>query len=148
MNGLRDVEVLLEDRPGALAELGEVLGAAGVSLEGGGVFSHAGAAVAHFLVADGDRAQAALQRAGIGPVTVSDVVLLRLDQGTPGQLGQVARLMADAGVDLRVQYSDHDHRLVLVAHPEHGAACAAAAARWSGHDAGGSDEPGTGDAGG
>ncbi len=130
MSALRDVEVLLDDRPGALAELGEVLGAAGVSLEGGGVFGHAGVGVAHFLVADGDRARAALQDAGIGPVTLSDVVLLRLDQGTPGQLGQVARLMADAGVNLRVQYSDHDNRLVLVADPADHDLCAAVAARW------------------
>ncbi|WP_456789174.1 hypothetical protein [Cellulomonas sp. P5_C5] len=130
MSALRDIEVLLDDRPGALADLGEVLGAAGVSLEGGGVFGRDGVAVAHFLVADADRAQAALQDAGIGPVTVAEVVLLRLDQGTPGQLGQVARRMADAGVNLRVQYSDHDHQLVLVAHPADHDLCAAVAARW------------------
>ena len=130
MSALRDLEVVLADRPGALADLGEVLGAAGVSLEGGGVFGHDGAGVAHFLVADADRAQAALHDAGIGPVTVSEVVLLRLDQGTPGQLGQVARLMADAGVNLRVQYSDHDHQLVLVADPSDHDLCTATAARW------------------
>lgn len=130
MSAVRDVEVLLEDRPGALAELGEVLGAAGVSLEGGGVFRHGGVGVAHFLVTDGDRARAALQDAGIGPVTLSRVVLLRLDQGTPGQLGQVARLLADAGVNLRVQYSDHDNQLVLVADPADHDRCTAVAARW------------------
>jgi hypothetical protein len=130
MTVLRDIEVLLEDRPGALAELGEVLGAAGVSLEGGGVFGHAGVAVAHFLVADADRATSALEGAGIGPVSASEVVLLRLDQGTPGQLGQVTRLIADAGVNLRVQYSDHDNQLVLVAHAADHELCAAVAARW------------------
>ena len=130
MTALRDVEVLLDDRPGALAELGEVLGAAGVSLEGGGVFRHAGVGVAHFLVTDADRARAALQDAGIGPVSLSDVVLLRLDQGTPGQLGQVARLMAEAGVNLHVQYSDHDNQLVLVADPADHDRCAAVAAGW------------------
>lgn len=127
---LRDVEVLLDDRPGALADLGETLGAAGVSLEGGGVFVHDGVGVAHFLVADAARARDSLHAAGLGPVTVSDVVLLRLDQGTPGQLGRVARLLADAGVGLRVQYSDHDHRLVLVPHAGHEVACAEVAARW------------------
>jgi hypothetical protein len=126
----QDVEVWLDDRPGALADLGEALGAAGVSLEGGGVFAHAGVGVAHFLVADGARAREALVDAGIGPVVVSDVVLLTLDQGTPGQLGQVARRMADAGVDLRVQYSDHDHRLVLVVAPNQRAACLEVAEAW------------------
>ena len=33
---LRDLEVHLPHRPGALADLGQALGAAGVSLEGGG----------------------------------------------------------------------------------------------------------------
>jgi hypothetical protein len=126
----QDVEVWLDDRPGALADLGEALGAAGVSLEGGGVFAHAGVGVAHFLVADGARARQALVDAGIGPVAVSDVVVLTLDQGTPGHLGQVARRMADAGVDLRVQYSDHDHRLVLVVGPDQRAACLEVAEAW------------------
>ncbi|WP_197995976.1 ACT domain-containing protein [Streptomyces buecherae] len=51
--GPRDLEVCLPDRPGALADLGQALGAAGVSLEGGGVFARAGRAVAHYLVDDG-----------------------------------------------------------------------------------------------
>jgi hypothetical protein len=46
---MHDVEVALPDRPGALAELGEALGAAGIPLEGGGVFTHQGVGVAHFL---------------------------------------------------------------------------------------------------
>jgi UTP:GlnB (protein PII) uridylyltransferase len=53
---LQDVEIHLPDRPGALADLGEALGRAGVSLEGGGVFTHDGRAVAHYLVDDGPRA--------------------------------------------------------------------------------------------
>lgn len=127
---LHDVEVLLADRPGSLATLGEVLGAAGVSLEGGGVFTHAGVGVAHFLVADAHRARSALEAAGTGPVTVSDVVLLRLEQGTPGQLGRVARLMAQAGVNLRVQYSDHENRLVLVPSDDDHARCVQVATAW------------------
>ena len=110
----RDVEVHLPDRPGALAEFGVALGRAGVSVEGGGVFTHAGVGVAHFLVADGAAAVIALESAGLPVVSVSPVVTVRLDQGTPGQLGALAERMARAGVNIRVQYSDHDHRLVLV----------------------------------
>lgn len=126
----QDLEVRLDDRPRALAELGEALGAAAIPLLGGGMVAHDGGAVAHFLVPDGPGAVAALEARGLGPVTLHDVVMLRLRQGTPGQLGALCRRMADAGVDLRVQYSDHDHALVLVPREEHRAACQAVAAAW------------------
>ena len=124
-----DIEVALADRPGALAEFGEALGRAGVSLEGGGVFTVAGHAVAHFLVDDATAARTALEAAGLGPVTVCPVVTLRLDQGTPGQLGLISRRMAEAGVNIRTQYSDHDHDLVLVVDQHQQAE--AVAVRWA-----------------
>jgi hypothetical protein len=59
---MKDLQIELENRPGALAEMGEALGRAGVSVEGGGVFVVNGVGVAHFLFHDGDAACAA----GIG----------------------------------------------------------------------------------
>jgi hypothetical protein len=56
----KDLGVALEDRPGALAEMGEALGRAGVSIEGGGVFVTHGVGIAHFLFADGAAAREAL----------------------------------------------------------------------------------------
>jgi hypothetical protein len=38
----------------------------------------------------------------------------RLKQAVPGQLGQLTRRMANAGVNIEVLYSDHDHQLILV----------------------------------
>jgi hypothetical protein len=109
-----DLGIELEDRPGALAEMGEALGRAGVSVEGGGVFVANGVGVAHFLFTDGRAAREALANAGIRVVEENDVVALRLRQDEPGQLGKIARRMAEAGVNIRVQYSDHDHQLILV----------------------------------
>jgi hypothetical protein len=129
----RDVQVSLDHRPGALAEFGEVLGRAGVSLEGGGVFVHDGVGVAHFLVDDGPAAAAALSAAGLQVVAVRDVVTLRLHQGIPGQLGTLCRKLAIAGVQVEAQYSDHDHRLVLVVEEEHHAAALDVAAEWTNH---------------
>jgi hypothetical protein len=37
-----------------------------------------------------------------------------LKQDVPGQLGLLTRRMADAGVNIEVLYSDHDHQLILV----------------------------------
>jgi hypothetical protein len=109
-----DVEIELENRPGALAAMGEALGKAGVSLEGGGAWVVGGKGSAHFLVADGAAARSALEATGIRVVAVRDVLSVRLKQEVPGQLGMISRRMADAGVSIEVIYSDHDHRLILV----------------------------------
>ena len=105
-----DLAARLPDRPGALGELGEVLGRAGVSLEGGGGFG----GVVHFLVRDAEVATTALRAAGIDVLGVRDVLELRLDQETPGELGAVARVLGAAGVNIECVYSDHDHQLILV----------------------------------
>ena len=111
---MQDVAIALANRPGALAEMGEALGRAGVSIEGGGAFVVGGKGIAHFLFTDGAAAREALEGAGIKVLAVRDVVVQRLNQGQPGQLGRLTRRMADAGVNIEVLYSDHDHQLILV----------------------------------
>lgn len=111
---MKDLSIELENRPGALAEMGEALGEAGVSVEGGGVFVANGVGVAHFLVHDAAAARMALAKAGIRVVGENDVLVQKLRQDVPGQLGAIARRMAAAGVNIEVQYSDHDHNLILV----------------------------------
>ena len=111
---MKNLMMVLEDRPGALAAVGEVLGGAGVSIEGGGMFVADGRGVANFLVDDGAAGRRALEAAGIAVVREDEVVIQRLNQEEPGQLGKVLRRMAEAGVNLLAQYSDHAHQLVLV----------------------------------
>ena len=60
-----DLTIALDNRPGALAEMGDALGRAGVSIEGGGAWVVEGRAVAHFLFTDGTAAVEALEAAGI-----------------------------------------------------------------------------------
>ena len=109
-----DVSIELPDQPGSLARFGEALGAAGVSLEGGGVFTANGVGHAHFLVEDGEAARAALEQAGLGTATIRPVLIRRLKQEIPGQLGAIARALGNAGVNIETQYSDHANRLILV----------------------------------
>ena len=111
---MKDLAIELADRPGALAEMGEALGNAGVSIEGGGAWVVDGRGIAHFLFEDGEAARGALEAAGIRVLAVNDVVVQRLKQAVPGQLGQLTRRMAEAGVNIEVLYSDHDHQLILV----------------------------------
>lgn len=109
-----DISIALPGQPGSLARFGEALGAAGVSLEGGGLFTVGGVGHAHFLVEDGEAARAALESAGLGSATVRPVLIRRLKQDVPGQLGAIARALCDVGVNIETQYSDHANRLILV----------------------------------
>ncbi len=109
-----DLTIRLENRPGSLAEMGETLGAAGVSVEGGGCWIVQGEAIAHFLFEDGKAAREGLEAKGIDVVAVREVLTVRLKQAVPGQLGKIGRAMAEAGVNIEVQYSDHDNQLILV----------------------------------
>jgi hypothetical protein len=94
---MKDLTIALENRPGALAEMGDALGRAGVSIEGGGVWVADGRGVAHFLFEDGRAARTALEAAGIRVVEERDVIVQRLKQSEPGQLGRITRRMAEAG---------------------------------------------------
>lgn len=122
-----DLTLILPDRPGTLAAMGEMLGRAGISVEGGGMWVVDGRGVAHFLVADGAAARSALEQAGMAVAAVREVIVQKLEQGAPGQLGKLARRMADAGINIEVLYSDHANQLILVVDkPEPGRAVAAA----------------------
>lgn len=111
---MKDLTIALENRPGALAEMGEALGRAGVSIEGGGAFLDNDAGVGHFLFQNGAAAREALEAAGIRVLAEREVLVQRLSQQEPGQLGKLTRRMADAGVNIETLYSDHNHQMVLV----------------------------------
>ena len=111
---MQDLQIILDDQPGALAKMGEVLGAANISLEGGGVFVHRGQGVAHFLVEDGIVAKKALEAQGMMVESVNHVLIQKLNQEIPGQLGKICRIMAQNNVNILVQYSDHNNQLILV----------------------------------
>jgi hypothetical protein len=111
---MRDLAIRLENRPGALAEMGEALGGAGVSIEGGGAFVVDGKGIAHFLFEDAVAARKALEAKGIAVLEDREVLVQRLKQDQPGQLGKISRLMAEAGVNIEVIYSDHQNQLILV----------------------------------
>jgi hypothetical protein len=94
--------------------MGDALGRAGVSIEGGGAWVVNGQGAAHFLFEDGAAARSALQAAGIQVLDEREVLIQKLNQSQPGQLGKLTRRMAQAGVNIEVLYSDHQNQLILV----------------------------------
>ena len=111
---MRDLSIHLKNKPGALAEMGEILGNAGISIEGGGAFVIEGRGIAHFLFEDASAARKVLEEKGIRVLEEKEVHVQRLKQEVPGQLGKISRMMADAGVNIEVIYSDHHNQLILV----------------------------------
>ena len=111
---MRDLTILLNNKPGALAEMGEALGNASVSIEGGGAFVFEGQGIAHFLFEDTSAARKVLEQKGIKVLADREVLVQRLKQDQPGQLGKISLMMAEAGVNIEVIYSDHQNQLMLV----------------------------------
>lgn len=106
----RDLTVTLENRPGALADIGEALGRAGVNIDG--ISGAAGSGEVHILVEDGEAARSALTDAGIQVGADSEVVTIGFED-RPGELGEIGRRVADAGANIEVVYISCDGRLVL-----------------------------------
>ena len=111
---MKDLEILLKNEPGLLALLGETLGKHKISLEGGGVFQNGAMSIAHFLVEDAEKAKGVLRTAGIKVVKINEVLIQKLRQDVPGQLGMFCRRIADVRINILAQYSDHANQLIVV----------------------------------
>ena len=101
-----DVTVILDHRPGELARLGEVAGAAGVNIEGFAAFTGDSSGVVHVLVADESLAtlRAAFTGADLAVVDEREVFVVSV-ANEPGALGEVARRLADAHVNIDLAYT-------------------------------------------
>jgi hypothetical protein len=101
-----DLTVILRDTPGELARLGEITGAAGVNIRGLAAFTGEGRGVIHVLVDDDivERAREELQRAGIGLADEREVLVVDI-QDRPGSLGELARELSAANVNIDLAYT-------------------------------------------
>src|SRR5690606_25437818 len=111
---MKDLEILLENKLGQLARLGQLLGEHNISLEGGGTFTVGEICIAHFLVENAENAKFILQNNGIKVLGIHQVIILKLRQDIPGQLGRFCAELADAKVKILHQYSDQQNQLILV----------------------------------
>jgi hypothetical protein len=111
-----DLGVTVEDRPGGLADVGEALGNAGINIEGLCGIGMGDRGVIHLLVEDGGAARAALEAAGLMVESESEAIVSELppDVDTPGTIGQMARAVANAGVNMRAVYLATKNRAVAV----------------------------------
>jgi hypothetical protein len=111
-----DLTVILEDRPGELAKLGETTGEAGINILGMCALTGEGKGYIHILVDDDDAAAAreALEGSGMGVADRREAVVIDIED-RPGTLGDTARTLADANVNIELAYTTFGNtRLVVV----------------------------------
>jgi len=124
---MKDLKVTLENRPGTLADLSEVLGRAGVNIEGicgfarevkGGEDRDFVTHIAHILVDDSSPAKKALKAAGIRVEDEREALVIDV-RDRPGELAMVTRRISDAGINIEYFFTATRTRMVLgVSDPE------------------------------
>ena len=100
---LEEIIVTADDRPGVLAELGELLGRSGVNIETLSASTHDGIGYVHLVVDDGDDASEVLKSNGFKVEGSRPVMVTTLDD-RPGELGRYCRRLAEAGVAVSSVY--------------------------------------------
>jgi hypothetical protein len=111
-----NLTVVLKDEPGQLATLGGATGAAGVNIQGMCAFTGEGRGIIHVLIADDavQRAVAALEGAGLRIADQREVLVVDVSD-RPGSLGELAREMAEAGVNIELLYTTFGGVKVVIA---------------------------------
>ena len=108
----KDLTVILEDRPGTLADVGEALGKAGINIDGLCGFPCEGKGILHILVEDASTARRALEEIGLQVRDERQVLILELED-RPGVFGDVTRRIANAGVNIDLVYAATKTRVII-----------------------------------
>ncbi|HEY1238880.1 MAG TPA: ACT domain-containing protein [Solirubrobacterales bacterium] len=101
---MKDLTVIMDDQPGKLADLGEATGKAGINIMGLCALVGDGKGFIHILVDDEATARVALEEAGISVADEREAVVVDLHD-KPGAMGEIARDLAEAGVNIDVAYT-------------------------------------------
>ena len=99
---MEQLTVLVQDKPGALADICEEFGRNGVNIKSIAAEGLGEAGIIRIVTEDMNTAKRALDREGFS-YSVSDIISIRLTY-KPGELGKVARRLADAGVNIQYIY--------------------------------------------
>ena len=102
----RNITVVLQDRPGELARLGNAMGGAGVNIKGMCAFTGEGRGIIHVLVDDesAGAARRALDEAGMGVADEREVLVVDVED-RPGTLGELSRRMGEENVNIELAYA-------------------------------------------
>ncbi len=108
----KDLTLLLEDKPGSLAKVGETLGKAGINIDGMCGMTVEGRGIIHILVEDAAKTRQLLEANHIQISGELDVLVLEVED-RPNVLGNIARRLANAGVNIHLSYLTTSAKLVI-----------------------------------
>ena len=111
-----DLTLILHDQPGELARVGEVAGSAGIHIRGMAAFTGEGRGVVHVLIDDGEveRAVAAFKGERLKLADQREVLVVDLND-RPGSLGELARELAEANVNVELAYPTFTEAQLVIA---------------------------------
>ena len=110
--GYYDLALEVTNRQGALAEVGDAFGKAGVNLEGVWAHEHEGTGHLHVLVADRAAAEKVATQMGWNVYRAFEVLVAPVEN-RPGWLGDQCRLLASAGVNVEFCYMATENRIAV-----------------------------------
>jgi hypothetical protein len=109
---VKDLTIRGEDRPGTLADTGDILGKANINIEGITGCRCEGKRELHILLEDTSVARRVLEEANIEVKEEREVLVVDA-KDQPGELGRITRRIANVGVNINLVYLATNNRLVL-----------------------------------
>jgi hypothetical protein len=107
-----DLMIEVNNEPGALAKVAAAIGDAGVNISAATCTAPGARAELHVLVKHGEAAKHALATAGVTVTSEREVVVVEAPD-RPGVLADLARKVAEAGVNLDLVYVASGSRVVF-----------------------------------
>lgn len=112
---MKDMKIVMKNKPGMLADMGEILGQNNINMEGICGFPLNNEGIIHILVEDETTTKWVLEAAGFEVRAVREVLVMDVGNiaGKPGTGGKIARKIGDAGVNIDLIYFAENNKLVL-----------------------------------
>ncbi|MHA1977064.1 MAG: hypothetical protein ACW98F_14785 [Candidatus Hodarchaeales archaeon] len=112
---MKDIAIVLENKPGALANLGEVLGKENINIEGLCGALCDGDDIVHILVEEPGKAYNVLVQAGFKVKEQRDVLVVEIKDivRKPGTGGKLFRKLAQENINIDLIYLAENQRIII-----------------------------------
>ena len=114
---MKDLTIFFQNKPGSLADMGEILGREGINIEGLCALPFDNKFIVHILVKDAFKARTALLKANFDVKAERDVVVFSKSKknivGRPGSFGEICRRLASEKISIDLAYAAEDNKFVF-----------------------------------